>query len=216
MTVVGMVVVFLSFASMFSLCRGTCIAIGADDVCADDGCFFADLMLSSGEPLAGTKVGVSVGFCVGATVGVRVGEDVGGDELGWAVGVKVGIGDGVRVDGSYVGVSVGVCDGTTVGTRVGDTEGKAVGARVRLGWLEGKGVLGSMVGKVVGTRVGSNVGSCVGVSVGESVGIKLFGLMGAEVSTGPAATGLVVAADSLVVPPCTTFTLMDPSVPALT
>ena len=42
---------------------------------------FADLMLSSGEPLAGTKVGVSVGFCVGATVGVRVGEDVGGDEL---------------------------------------------------------------------------------------------------------------------------------------
>ena len=96
--------------------------------------------------------------------------------------------------GSIVGWSEGLCEGNGVGFGVGAKVGLChvgwtVGFVEKVGWSEGREVVGRIEGEDVGFRVGASVGRCVGSTVGFRVGGSVGRRVGPNVGSRDGAWG---------------------------
>ena len=125
---------------------------------------------SSVGPIDGSQDGSQDGSCDGPSEGVGVGKSV----AAWD-----GVGDG-SVVGLCEGESEGACEGSHVGSAVipsvgsRDPSARSIlnlgeGVILKIGDLDGRGVIGVVVGDCVGTAEGASDGASEGANEGQTV-----------------------------------------------
>ena len=141
---------------------------------------------TAGTEIVGIEVGLraSTASSVGSIDGSQDGSQDGScDGPSEGVGVGKSVGDGVG-DGSVVGVCEGESEGACEGSHVGSAVIPSVGSRdpsarsilnrgegvvLKIGDLDGRGVIGVVVGDCVGTAEGASDGASEGANEGQTV-----------------------------------------------